>query len=128
MDRRTFVKTSVGVARAAALAASGLSIAAGLAKPRAAGGALQRYVGAHRVAGPAPRGVPYIPLTVENGKFVGKTSIPSPDGTGDINVLDWYKYCGHAGAAGLNPGFTDDNAMTYFIAEEKLKVITPWFK
>lgn len=127
MNRRSFVKTCVGAASAGALAASGLGLAAGLAIPRRAGGAVLNYYGAHRVAGPAPRGVPYIPVTVENGVFVGKTSIPGRDG-GEVNVLEWYKYCGHAGAPGLNPDFTEDNTLTYFIAEEKLKSITPWFK
>jgi Rieske Fe-S protein len=128
MDRRTFVKTCVGVAAGGAIAASGLSMAAGLAIPRKAGGALIRYYGAHRVGGPAPRGVPLIPITVEDGKFVGKTSIPKFEGEGEQNVLDWYKYCGHASAPGLSPEFTKDNTLTYFIAEEKLKAITPWFK
>ena len=131
MDRRSFVKTCVGVAGAGALAASGLAMAAGMAIPRAPGGSVLPYYGAHRVGGPAPRGVPYIPITVENGVFVGKTVIPpmpGSDGATDTNVLDWYKYCGHAGAPGLQPGFTEDNTLTYFIAEEKLKSITPWFK
>ena len=128
MDRRSFVKTCVGVAGAGALAASGLGMAAGLAIPRRAGGALIRYVGAHKVAGPAPRGVPYIPITIQDGKFVGRPVIPTMDGAGEVNVLDWYKYCGHAGAAGLQPDFTDDNTLTYFIAEEKLHAITPWYK
>ena len=128
MDRRSFVKTCVGVAGAGAIAASGLGMAAGLAIPRRAGGSLIRYFGAHKVGGPAPRGVPYIPITVQDGVFVGRPSVPSPDGQGEMNVLDWYKYCGHAGAPGLQPGFTEDNTLTYFIAEEKLRAITPWYK
>lgn len=133
MNRRAFVKTCVGVAGAGALAASGLSMAAGLAIPRRAGGALLRYYGAHRVGGPAPRGVPLIPITVENGKFVGKTTIPYFDPKTDAvdpskttNILDWYKYCGHAGAPGLQPGFTNDNSLTYF-EKDLYKVVKPWF-
>lgn len=128
MDRRSFVKTCVGVAGAGAIAASGLGMAAGLAIPRKAGGALIRYFGAHKVGGPAPRGVPYIPITVENGVFVGKVMEFETVGGEKITNLDWYKYCGHAGAPGLQPGFTQDNTLTYFIAEEKLKAITPWYK
>jgi len=135
LDRRSFVKTCVGVAGAGALAASGLSMAAGLAIPRAASGNLIRYYGAHRIGGPAPRGTPFIPIAIENGVFVGKTTIPTFDlktqtasKSKQTSVLDWYKYCGHSGAPGLKPDFTQDNELTYFIAEEKLKVITPWFK
>src|SRR5581483_9655393 len=134
MDRRSFVKTCVGVAGAGALAASGLSMAAGLAIPRRAGGALIRYYGAHRVGGPAPRGVPLIPITVQDGKFVGKTSILAfnkDTGKADpslppVNILDWYKYCGHAGAPGLTPTFTNDNTLTYF-EKDLYKSIKPWF-
>lgn len=129
MDRRTFVKTCVGVAAGGTLAASGLSMAASLAKPRPAGGAVLRYYGTNRVSGPAPRGIPYIPITVENGVFVGKTSIPKfGEEATPVNALDWYKYCGHGAAPGLKPEFTQDSTLTYFIAEEKLKSITPWFK
>jgi len=126
MNRRSFVKTCVGVAGAGALAAAGLGIAAGTAIPRKPGGSLIRYYGAHRVAGPAPRGVPYIPVTVENGVFVGKPVFAGPDGE-EVNALDWYKYCGHAGAPGLRLDFTNDNTLTYF-EKEDYKKLTPWFK
>jgi Rieske Fe-S protein len=127
VNRRSFVKTCVGVAGAGALAASGLSMAAGLAIPRRAGGALIRYYGAHRVGGPAPRGVPLIPITVEDGKFVGRITIPSfEDPSKEINVLDWYKYCGHSGAPGLVPNFTNDNTLLYN-EKDLYKVVKPWF-
>lgn len=126
MDRRSFVKLCVGAAGVGAAAATGLGLAAGLAIPRKPGGALLRYYGAHRVAGPAPRGVPFIPITVENGVFVGKPTLTDPEGN-QINALDWYKYCGHAGAPGLQPGFTNDNTLTYF-EKEDYKTLTPWFK
>lgn len=129
MDRRSFVKTCVGVAGAGALAASGLGLAAGLAIPRAPGEPPIKYYGAHRVAGPAPRGIPYIPITVDSsGNFVGKPTIPSIDGTGEVDVLSWYKYCGHSGAPGLQQGFTDDNTVSYLAKEEYESIITPWFK
>lgn len=130
MNRRSFVKTAVGVAGASALAASGLSLAAGLAIPRAAAGGLLTYWGAHRVAGPAPRGIPFIPVTVEDGTFVGKTTLPPPpgaDSTEPINVLEWYKYCGHSGAPGLRPDFTDANELVY-LAKDDYNIVTPWFK
>lgn len=127
MDRRSFVKACVTTAGVGALAASGLGMAAGLAIPRKPGLPPVRYLGAHRVAGPAPRGIPYIPLGVENGVFIGKPSITGMDGEA-INALDWYKYCGHSGAPGLQPGFTNDNRLTYLPKEEYEHLITPWFK
>ena len=132
MNRRSFVKTCVGVAGAGALAASGLSLAAGLAIPRAAAGALTRYVGAHRVAGPAPRGIPYIPIRYDAsaGAFVGKTEIapwPGSESTEPVNVLEWFKYCGHSGAPGLNQATRQNNTLTY-LAKDDYNIVTPWFK
>jgi Rieske Fe-S protein len=118
--------TTAGVG---ALAASGLGMAAGLAIPRKPGLPPVRYFGTHRVAGPAPRGIPYIPITVQDGVFVGRTSVPNYEsGEPDINVLEWYKYCGHSGAPGLQPGFSEDNTLTYLPKEEYDHLITPWFK
>lgn len=128
MDRRSFVKACVTTAGVGALAASGLGLAAGLAIPRKPGLPPVRYFGAHRVGGPAPRGIPYIPITVQDGTFVGRTSIPAPDGSGALNPLEWYKYCGHSGAPGLQADFTDDNTLTYLAKEEYEHLITPWFK
>lgn len=128
MDRRSFVKACVTTAGVGALAASGLGLAAGLEIPRKAGLPPVRYFGTHRVAGPAPRGIPYIPIAVENGTFVGKPVIPAPDGSGDITALDWYKYCGHSGAPGLQLDSTNDNTLTYLAKEEYEHLITPWFK
>ena len=127
MDRRSFVKACVTTAGVGALAASGLGMAAGLAIPRKPGAPPVRYFGAHRVAGPAPRGIPYIPIGVEGDTFIGKPSVPGLDGE-EVNVLEWYKYCGHSGAPGLQQGFTDDNTITYLPKEEYEHIITPWFK
>ena len=127
MDRRSFVKACLGVAGAGTLAAAGVGTAVNLAQIRPASGGAQTYWGAHKVAGPAPRGIPFIPITVENGVFVGKPTITTAEGD-VVDVLSWYKYCGHGGAPGLKADFTENNELTYFIAEEKLHLITPWFK
>lgn len=134
MDRRSFVKACVTTAGVGALAASGLGLAAGLAIPRKPGLPPVRYFGTHRVAGPAPRGLPYIPIEVKDGVFVGKTTLAGRAGIlgmetdDEINVLEWYKYCGHSGAPGLKPDFTDDNKLTYLSKDEYEEKITPWFK
>lgn len=129
MDRRSFVKACVTTAGVGALAASGLGMAAGLAIPRKPGLPPVRYFGANRVAGPAPRGIPYIPIAVEGDTFIGKPEIPHYEaGKPPINALDWYKYCGHSGAPGLAKDFTKDNALTYLAKEEYEHAITPWFK
>lgn len=129
MDRRSFVKACVTTAGVGALAASGLGMAAGLAIPRKPGLPPVRYFGAHRVAGPAPRGIPYIPVAIEGGTIVGRTSIPNYEaGEPDINILEWYKYCGHSIAPGLVAGTREDeNGLKYFIAEDKIASVNPWY-
>lgn len=130
MDRRSFVKACVTTGTLGALAASGLGMAAGLAIPRKPGAPPVKYFGAHRVAGPAPRGLPYIPITVENGTIVGKTILPPLPGSDDTetNTLEWFKYCGHSGAPGLQRDGADDNTLYYLAKEEYEHAITPWFK
>lgn len=127
MNRRSFVKTAMGAAVAGTAVASGLSLAAGLAIPRAPAGPLTAYWGTHKVAGPAPRGMPYIPIAFDEaeGAFVGKTTITAPDGS-TINVLEWYKYCGHAGAPGLRLDEDQDNVLRY-LKKDDYGTITPWF-
>lgn len=121
MDRRRFVKACVATAGAATLGASGLSLAMGSVQPRPAPAAVVSYYGAHKVDGPALRGVPYVPITVRDGVFVGKPEL------GGESILRWYAYCGHGRAPGLQPGFTDDDRLYCHVAEEKLRTLTPWY-
>lgn len=127
MDRRTFVKGCVAVAGAGALAATGISVAGGLVAPRARAPPLVRYFGAHRVGGPAPVGVPYVPITVEDGVFVAKTSLPRLAGR-ELDPLAWHAYCGLQRAPGVKPGYAGDNVLCCSAPEEKLRVLTPWYK
>ena len=110
IDRRTFVKRTVGTAAVGAVGAAGLGLAfplsttAGLKIPRFP------YFGAKIIGGPAPKGIPIIPIKVaEDGTITG---VPSH--------LDWYKYCSHDEAPGLEGGFTNDNRLFYFQNQEKI--------
>lgn len=125
MDRRAFVRTCVAIGAGSALAASGLAIGRSAVQPRAPGASAVRYFGAHMVGGPAPRGIPYIPITVEEGHVVGKTTLQREGAT--WNVLEWYKYCGHARAPGLDEASTSDNRLYYDFPEEPLRFLKPWY-
>lgn len=158
MNRRSFVQLCVGAAAAGALAASTWSMARPLVIPRLGGSQKVTFFGAQRVAGPAPRGVPFIPIRLaSNGTFEGIPTLelaageeeneifdglaftkvgPAPaEGAEDtrptaINFLEWYKYCGHQGAPGLNaadPDFAEQNQLKFFIAEEKIAAVNPWY-
>lgn len=126
MDRRSFVKTCVLAGSAGALGAGSFGIARALVEPREPRASVVRYYGARSVSGPAPRGVPYVPITVEDGAFVAKTKL-SYRGR-DMDVLEWHRFCGRRDAPGLDPGFTDDNTLTFASRPEHELFIRPWFR
>ncbi|HLE97000.1 MAG TPA: twin-arginine translocation signal domain-containing protein, partial [Candidatus Thermoplasmatota archaeon] len=137
MDRRSFVKAAVGVAAAGAATATGVAMTVPLAKPRPAAAKPVPYIGLHKVGGPAPRGTPLIPIFVNaDGDFEGRpmlVDVPdtmrSDPASGEVDVLTWYKYCGHQEAPGLTKEWSGDSVLRYFIAEDKLKLgLSPWFK
>jgi Rieske Fe-S protein len=120
MDRRTFVKTAVAAAAVGAVGATG----AGLVVPLSTAGGLRirrfPYVGARKAAGPAPQGIPLIPLQVNaDGEIEG---VPKLEGANVEHSLEWYRYCSHEATPGLELGFTDDNVLRYFNNPAKVRV------
>lgn len=110
MDRRQFVKGSVATAAAAAIASGSLAGARAIVEPRPAPRPPVPYFGLHKVGGPAPRGLPLVPVFVNaegvfegrsvlEGVPVGSALAPAPDGR--VDVLAWYRYCGHQGSPAL---------------------------
>lgn len=124
MDRRSFVKACAAAGGAVALGAAGIGVAKGLARTRS-GAATFRYVGAHKVGGPAPRGVPYVPLAVENGVVVGRTSLRV--GRAEWDTLRWLGFCGHENAKGLQPAYAGDDVLRYHLPGELGERIRPWY-
>lgn len=119
MDRRSFVKTAMGAATVGAVGVG----TAGLVVPLSTSGRLKirrfPYLGARLIGGPAPQGLPLIPIRVnESGEVEG---VPSLEESDVEHSLDWYKYCSHDEAPGLDPDFTDDNVLRYFNTETKLR-------
>jgi Rieske Fe-S protein len=130
MDRRAFVKGCIAAAGVGAAAAAGVSMAAPAIIPRPAPQPYVNYYGLHVVGGPAPRGIPLVPLKLVDGVFFGN---PAVNGPGGINVLNWYNYCGHGTAPGLAPNFKSTNQMTYYISSDLLaqveaQGVSVWFK
>ncbi|MHB8585905.1 MAG: hypothetical protein ACYDDF_08750 [Thermoplasmatota archaeon] len=130
MDRRAFVKGCIAAAGVGAAAATGISFAAPVIIPRPPPGQTITYWGFHKVGGPAPRGVPLIPLKLVGGSFHGN---PTATGPGGVDILNWYKYCGHSEAKGLESNFPSNSQLTYFISDERLAQIeaqglTVWYK
>lgn len=115
-SRRGFVKGCL-VASAAGLATAG---AGGVVAALDLGGGATRrvaYVGATVVSGPAPQGVPLVPLAVgDDGVLRGD---PDPPGVGRA-VLDWYRYCGHEASPALRPGHAGDERLRFSVPRDKV--------
>lgn len=125
MDRRDFVKACIAAGGIGALSAGGLGMLRPMVQPRPAPTRPMRYFGAHVIGGPAPRGVPYVPITVQDGAFVAKTELGL--GRERLDVLAWHRFCGRTNAPGLDAAFTSDNTLTYATKPEYERLLRPWF-
>lgn len=120
--RRRFVK---GVVGSATLASVGTGAAASLGTATSssgAGGGITKYIGIENTDGPAPRGMPIIPLTIENGELkgiwpkvsqtteAGKTiKIAETEMGGITYSSEWFQYCGVQTYPGVKPDADQDN-------------------
>lgn len=133
MDRRQFVKTAIGAATVGAIGATG----AGIVVPLSTSGGLNvrrfPYLGARKIGGPAPQGIPLIPLRVTAEGYLEGVPELGDFGGKEPHTLEWYKYCSHEAAPGLEKGFTEDNVLRYFnnpvkIAAAEGQGIPIWYK
>jgi Rieske Fe-S protein len=121
--RRRFVK---GVVGSATLAGVGTGAAAALGSATSstgAGGGITQFVGIENTAGPAPRGMPIIPIEIDSEGFLkGLWPEPSTETVGgrEITVAEtdlggvtysstWFQYCGVQTYPGTRPGTEQDN-------------------
>jgi len=65
-DRRRFVKGVVGSSALAGVGITSAVTADSLTTPAGAGGGPTQYMGIERVGGPAPRGMPQIPIEIDD--------------------------------------------------------------
>lgn len=117
IPRRDFVKKSMIAASAgAALAFAAPNVVPLSYNPRK----IPRfpYLGARILPpGPAPQGIPLIPVKVVEGVLEG---VPENKQSSIKHWLDWYKYCSHELAPGLDLNFTQDNKLRYYTNPEKI--------
>jgi Rieske Fe-S protein len=120
--RRRFVKGVVGSAALASVAA-GTSAAINTAtNPSGAGGGPTQYIGVENTVGPAPRGMPIIPIEIQNGEIGGlwPSVSESTQGGRTIKVAQedvggmrysstWFQYCGVQGFTSVAPGTEANN-------------------
>lgn len=128
-DRRRFVK---GVVGSAALAGVGVTSAVSidtLTSQTGAGGGTTVYRGNELVRGPAPRGMPQIPLEVDDEGYV-KGIWPeveeSPEGEpvaemelgGVTYSTTWFQFCGSQTSPATDPEEDRENYFTYVSATQ----------
>ncbi|HVL87389.1 MAG TPA: twin-arginine translocation signal domain-containing protein [Candidatus Thermoplasmatota archaeon] len=123
VSRRSFVKGSLLAAAGVAAAGSVGALVNSSFITRDAPVRRLHYIGNTLVSGPAPQGLPLIPLKVEDGVVLGDPDFGSddPEWSARIgSVLDWYKFCGHEDTPGLSSTFRSDNHLKYFLLPEKI--------
>jgi Rieske Fe-S protein len=123
--RRRFVKGVVGSAALAGLGTGGAA-AVGLATaPSGAGGGITQFMGIENTAGPAPRGMPIVPIEIDGEGAIkgvwpevqevtegGRTiQVAETDIGGFTYSSAWFQYCGVQTFQGIQPGTDEDNFM-----------------
>ncbi len=124
--RRRFVKGVVGGAALAGAGAVGSAAINSATTATGAGGGATEAMAIENTAGPAPRGMPQIPVEVvsDNGERVLKgvwpdvktveqqgveVQIAEMELGGKTYSGDWYQYCGIESYEGLKPEYESDN-------------------
>jgi len=122
--RRRFVKGVVGSAALSGVATGGLATVNWTTSAAGAGGGITEYVAIQNTGGPAPRGMPIVPITIDGGEIKGvypEVSTRTVQGRevkiaeeeiGGMNYsIDWFQYCGIQTVAGLQPDADQDNVI-----------------
>ena len=123
--RRRFVKGVVGSAALSGVGVSGAATVNLTTQPSGGGGGPTEFVGLTLRGGPAPRGMPYIPVEIDDaGDIRGvwpEAEEVSEGGTtyqvaeteigGQTYSTEWFQYCGRQNAEGVQP---DTDAENYF--------------
>jgi Rieske Fe-S protein len=126
LSRRSFVKGCIYASAAGVAAVGAGAMVNPLAMTSKAPFRRVEYIGATLVSGPAPQGIPLMPLQkAANGDLSVNPNPPGVPG----GVLNWYKYCSHEKTTGLQEGFAaKDEAIRFFLTEEKkASTVEGWY-
>jgi Rieske Fe-S protein len=128
--RRRFVKGVVGGAALAGVGATGAAAINSATSSTGAGGGTTEAMAIENTAGPAPRGMPQIPVEIDSEGYLKgvwpevktiteqgvEVTIAETENFKDSDVTyasDWFQYCGVESYAGIEPDYDSDN---YFIS------------
>jgi Rieske Fe-S protein len=115
--RRRFVKGVVGSAALASVGTGGAAALDTVTRPSGVGGGITTFVGVENTAGPAPRGMPIVPITIDSEGALkgvwpevseverqGRTvQVAESDVGGTTYSSAWYQYCGVQNYEGIQP-------------------------
>ena len=121
--RRRFVKGVVGSAALASVGVGGAATIDYATQPQGEGGGITPFVGIERTAGPAPRGMPFVPVEIDDEGYImgvwpdveeveegGLTiEVARTELGGQTYAGDWFQYCGRQNAPGVRPDEDQDN-------------------
>lgn len=116
-DRRRFVKGVVGAGAIAGIGSSGLAAINTATPPTGSGGGITPFMGIERTGGPAPRGMPQIPIEIDdNGNIIGRwpevfqeqvqgqtVTRAEEEIAGITYSAQWFQYCGVQTSPALVP-------------------------
>jgi Rieske Fe-S protein len=125
--RRRFVKGVVGGAALAGTGVAGSAVVQLSTAPSGRGGGVLQYFGIELTDGPAPRGMPLIPVRIDSEGFlsglfppaeereVGGRTLPvaEADVGGTTYSTEWFQYCGVQSIPAVAPGAEQDDAFRY---------------
>ncbi len=121
--RRRFVKGVVGAASLGAVATGTGVATTSLTSSSGEGGGLTKYRAIENTGGPAPRGMPQIPIEIgSNGEIIGRWPEPKEVQQGGKTITvaetniggvtystEWFQYCGVQTYEGIDPEADQDN-------------------
>jgi Rieske Fe-S protein len=125
--RRRVVRGVVGGAVLTGAGASGATVVGLSTSPTGRGGGVRQYFGIELTDGPAPRGMPLIPVRVDDEGFLsglfppaeerevgGRTVlVAEADVGGATDSTEWFQYCGVRSVPAVAPGSAQDDFLRY---------------
>ena len=113
--RRRFVKGVVGSATLASVGTGAAAAVGATTSATGAGGGLTEFFAIENTDGPAPRGMPIIPVEIVDGQLKGVWPDNVEGGVAQMEIAGvtyssaWFQYCGVQTYAGVQPGTDQDN-------------------
>jgi Rieske Fe-S protein len=126
--RRRFVKGVVGGSALAGVGATGAATINSITMSTGQGGGTTQAMAIENTDGPAPRGMPMIPIEItssgqlkgvfpewetkeEGGRTIQVARMEDFKGTGVDYSTEWFQYCGVQSYTGLSPDYEGDNLL-----------------